>query len=225
VKRVARSTAWPLPETQWTRFFLDAANKTLGPGQPRNVASATYSALSEGVIFSTAPWEQDVEIVGPVKAKLFVSSSTRDMDIFATVCGFDPQGEEMTFIAAPEPKSPVTQGWLRVSQRKLDPRRSTEYLPYYPHDERQPLEPGEIYEVDLEIWPMGLALPRGSRLTLTIQGKDFERPGATGPLRGVAWFTHDDPTDRPSELFAGTNSIYTGGPHQSYLLLPMLPSR
>ena len=91
--------------------------------------------------------------------------------------------------------------------------------------ERQLLEPGEIYEVDLEIWPMGFALPAGSRLRLTIQGKDFERPGATGPLRGVAWFTHDDPTDRPSELFAGTNSIYTGGPHQSYLLLPMLPSR
>ena len=40
----------------------------------------------------------------------------------------------MTFIAAPEPKAPVTQGWLRVSQRKLDPRRSTDYLPYYPHE-------------------------------------------------------------------------------------------
>jgi predicted acyl esterase len=225
VKRVARNTAWPLPETQWTRFFLDAASKTLGPGQPHNMASATYPALSEGVTFSTAPWEQDVEIVGPVKAKLFVSSSTRDMDIFATVCAFDPQGQEMTFIAAPEPKSPVTQGWLRVSQRKLDPQRSTEYLPYYPHDERQPLEPGEIYEVDLEIWPMGLALPKGSCLTLTIQGKDFERPGATGPLRGVAWFTHDDPTDRPPELFAGTNTLHTGGQYQSYLLLPMLPMR
>ena len=129
------------------------------------------------------------------------------------------------FIAAPEPKSPVTQGWLRVSQRKLDPKRSTEYLPYYPHDERQPLEPGEIYEVDLEIWPMGLALPEGSRLTLTIQGKDFERAGATGPLRGVAWFTHDDPTDRPPELFAGTNTLHTGGQYQSYLLLPILPMR
>src|SRR5262245_63956094 len=62
VKRVARNTAWPLPETQWTRFFLDAANKTLGPNQPHNMASATYPALSEGVTFSTAPWEQDVEI-------------------------------------------------------------------------------------------------------------------------------------------------------------------
>ena len=145
------------------------------------------------------------------------------MDIFATLCAFDPDGNEMTFIGAPEPKCPVTQGWLRVSQRKTDPQRSREYLPFYPHDEREPLTPGNIYEVDLEIWPMALALPQGSRLTLTIQGKDFERPGATGPLRGVAWFTHDDPIDRPPELFAGTNTLHSGGAHRSYLLLPMLP--
>ena len=222
VKRTVRGTAWPLPETQWTRFFLDAAGKALDPKQPPQSASASYPALSEGVTFSTAPFAQDVEIGGPVKTKLFVSSTTRDMDLFATIRAFDSHGEEMTFIGAPEPKCPVTQGWLRVSQRKTDPQRSTEYLPFYPHDERQPLEPERIYGVDLEIWPMGLALPKGSRLTLTIQGKDFERPGATGPLRGVAWFTHDDPTDRPMELFGGTNTVHTGGPHQSYLLLPVL---
>jgi hypothetical protein len=224
VRRVARSDAWPLPQTQWTRLHLDAASKTLAAEAPDAATSASYAALSPGVTFSTAPLPADAEIVGPVKAKLFLSSTTPDTDIFATVCAFDPDGQEMTFIAAPEPKAPVTQGWLRVSQRRLDPQRSTEYLPYYPHDERQPLVPDEIYQVDLEIWPMGLWLPRGSRLTLTIQGKDFERPGATGPLRGVAWFTHDDPADRPPERFAGTNTLHTGGERQSYLLLPTLPA-
>jgi hypothetical protein len=224
VRRVARSDAWPLPQTQWTRLHLDAASKTLAAEAPGAAASASYAALSPGVTFSTAPLPADAEIVGPVKAKLFLASTTPDTDIFATVCAFDPDGKEMTFIAAPEPKAPVTQGWLRVSQRKFDPQRSTEYLPYYPHDERQPLVPGEIYQVDLEIWPMGLWLPKGSRLTLTIQGKDFERPGAAGPLRGVAWFTHDDPADRPPERFAGTNTLHTGGERQSYLLLPMLPA-
>jgi len=224
IKRVAHSDAWPLPQTQWTRLHLDAAGGTLAAEAPRAAASASYAALSPGLTFSTAPLPADAEIVGPVKAKLFLSSTTPDTDIFATVCAFDPDGREMTFIAAPEPKAPVTQGWLRVSQRKLDPQRSTEHLPYYPHDERQPLAPGEIYEVDVEIWPMGLALPKGSRLTLTIQGQDFERPGATGPLRGVAWFTHDDPADRPPDRFAGTITLHTGGVYQSYLLLPVLRS-
>jgi uncharacterized protein len=221
IKRTLRGNAWPLPETQWTRLFLDAMGKSLDRAEPPKAASAHYPALSEGVTFSTAPLAQDVELVGPVKARLFFSSDTRDADIFATLCAFDPQGREMTFLGAPEPKCPVTQGWLRLSQRKTDPQRSTDYLPFYPHDERQPLEPGEIYAIDLEIWPMGVALPQGSRLTLTIQGKDFERPGSTGPFRGVAWFTHDDPADRPVGLFGGSHTIHTGGDHQSYLLLPV----
>lgn len=222
IKRTAAGATWPLPNVQWTNYWLDAAAKSLSTEGPKTAASATYPALSAGVTFSTSPFARETEIAGPVKAKLFVSSTTADTDIFATLCAFDADGKEMTFIGAPEPKAPLTQGWLRVSQRKLDPARSTDYLPYYPHDERQPLTPGEIYEVDLEIWPMALAVPQGAWLTLTIQGKDFERPGATGPMRGVAWFTHEDPRDRPADLFAGDNTLHTGGAHGSYLLLPVL---
>lgn len=222
IKRTAHGASWPLPDAQFTKYWLDAGAKSISTAQPQAPASVTYKAISEGVTLSSPPFETETEIAGPVKAKLFVSSTTADMDLFATICAFDKDGREMTFIGAPEPKAPVTQGWLRVSQRKLDPARSTDYLPYYPHDERQPLTPGHIYEVDLEIWPMALAFPPGSRLTLTIQGKDFERPGETGPLRGVAWFTHDDPRDRPPELFHGENELHTGGKHPSYLLLPVL---
>jgi predicted acyl esterase len=154
--------------------------------------------------------------------KLFVSSSTADMDIFATLCAFDPDGKEMTFIGAPERFCPVTQGWLRVSQRKTDPKRSNDYFPYHPHDEKQPLKPGEVYEVEVEIWPLGLHLPKGSTLKLIIAGTDFVRPGSTPPFQGVAWFTHNDPRDRPKEIFDATNTIHTGSARQSYLLLPVM---
>jgi predicted acyl esterase len=80
---------------KWLKVQAGSYFHTFLQRQPHNMASATYPALSAGVTFSTAPWEQNVEIVGPVKAKLFISSSTRDMDIFATVCAFDPQGDEM----------------------------------------------------------------------------------------------------------------------------------
>jgi predicted acyl esterase len=222
VKRIVAGTCWPLPETQWTRWFLDAAGKTLVVAPPSASASTDYQALSAGVTFASAPLAHDTEFAGPVKLKLFVSSSTQDMDIFATLCAFDPEGREITFRAAIEPKSPVSQGWLRVSQRRSDPERSTEYLPFHPHDLCEPLTPDEIYEADIEIWPMSLWLEKGSRLTLTIQGKDFERPGETGPYRGVGWMTHDDPTDRPPALFSGINTLHTGGGRQSWLLLPVL---
>ncbi len=222
IKHTRRSHVWPLQETQWTKYFIDNAGSRLTPSAPPSAAKATYPALSGGVTYSTPAFEKETEFAGPVKAKIFVSSTTPDMDIFATLCAFDAEGKEMTFIAAPEPRAPLTQGWLRVSQRKIDPERSKEFLPYYPHDERQPLTPGEVYEVDLEIWPMAITLPPGAKLALTIQGKDFERPGATGPMRGVAWFTHDEPRDRPAELFAGENTLHTGGQYQSYLLLPLI---
>ena len=222
VKRVARDTQWPLTGTKWTRFYLDASSFTLAAAASGEPASASYAAIGEGVTFSTAPLERALEFAGPIKAKLWVSSNTDDMDIFATLRAFDPQGKEMTFLSAVEPKAPVSQGWLRVSQRKLDAKRSTEWQPWHAHDETQKLKPGEIYEVDLEIWPASLALPAGYQLALTLQGKDFERSGETGVQKGSGWFLHDDPRDRPPETFAGTHTIYSSGGRRPYLLLPVI---
>ena len=222
VKRVARDTQWPLTGTNWTRFYLDASNLTLGAAAPEKTASASYPAIGEGLTFATAPVARALEFAGPIKAKLFVSSSTDDMDIFATLRAFDPDGNEITFLSAVEPKAPVSQGWLRVSKRKLDAKRSTEYQPYHTHHEAQKLKPGEIYEVDVEIWPASLALPAGFRLALTLQGKDFERPGESGVQKGSGWFLHDDPCDRPPETFARTHSVHSGRGRGSYLLLPVI---
>lgn len=220
VRRVVDDVQWPLTGTLWTRYYLDASNRTLAAAAPGKPASASYAAIGEGATFTTAPLERDIEFAGPIKARLYVSSSTDDMDLFATLRAFDPQGKEVTFLSAVEPKAPVSQGWLRVSQRKLDAKRSNEWQPWHTHDEAQKLKPGEVVEVDLEIWPASLALPAGFRLALTLQGKDFERPGEAGVQKGSGWFLHDDPRDRPASSFAGTHSVYSGGKRASYLLLP-----
>jgi len=220
VKRVARDRRWPLAGTKWTRFHLDASSLTLAAAAPDKPASASYPAIGEGLTFITAPLARALEFAGPIAAKLWVSSSTDDMDLFATLRAFDPRGKEITFLSAVEPKAPVSQGWLRVSQRKLDSKRSTEWQPWHAHDQAQKLKPGEIYEVDVEIWPASLALPAGYRLALTLQGKDFERAGETGVQKGSGWFLHDDPRDRPPETFAGTHTVYSGRGRGSYLLLP-----
>jgi uncharacterized protein len=222
VKRVARDTRWPLTGTRWERFYLDASSKLLAEAAPKKEARASYAAIGEGVTFSTGALKRELEFAGPIKAKLFVSSSTDDMDLFATLRAFDPQGKEVTFLSAVEPKAPVSQGWLRVSQRKLDAKRTTEWQPWHAHDETQKLKPGEIVEVDLEIWPASLALPAGYSLALTLQGKDFERAGETGPQRGSGWFLHDDPRDRPPSSFGGTHIVYSGAARTSYLLLPAI---
>jgi predicted acyl esterase len=109
---------------------------------------------------------------------------------------------------------------------------STEWRPHHSHDRVEPLRPGQSYELDVEIWPTSIVVPAGHRIALTILGKDFERPGSglemktfANQLRGSGPFLHDDPEDRPAEIFGARNTIHTGGDHMSYLLLPVIPAK
>lgn len=215
-------TRWPLSAIRWQSLYLDAASRSLGNAVPAEAASLSYEATGQGVVFRTPPLERDLELAGPAVARLWVSSGSSDMDLFATLRAYAPDGREAVFITAIEPRAPLSQGWLRVSQRKLDPARSTEWRPFHAHDESQPLQPGGVYEVQLEIWPMSIALPRGSVIELVLAGRDFERPDATGPYKGSGFFLHDDPLDRPAERFGGSHTIHTGDARPSSLLLPFL---
>jgi uncharacterized protein len=221
VKRTIGAADWPLPGTQWTKLHLDAGTKVLASSAPATSASAAYAALSAGVTFETAPMERELEIAGPVSLRLQVSSSADDMDMFATLRAFDPTGKEAVFFSSTAPKAPVSQGWLRVSQRKLDPARTTHWRPYHSHDTVEKLKPGQVYEIDVEIWPTSLALPKGWRLALTLQGQDFDRPPEPRET-GTGNFTHEDPRDRPPASFSGTHTIHTGGGRDSWLQLPVI---
>jgi predicted acyl esterase len=224
-----REGEWPLARTRWTRLYLNAASGTLDSEPPARQGLREYAAMRGGVTFRTAPFQEETEITGPLAAKLFVSSTTRDADLFLVVQLFDPEGREVTFQGALDPRAPIAQGWLRASHRKLDPERSTLYRPYHTHDELQPLSPHEVYEVDVEIWPTSIVVPPGYTLTLTIQGHDFERPdqvAGVGPwqaFRGSGPFLHNDPWDRRPELYGGRVRVYTGGPTPSSLLVPVVP--
>jgi predicted acyl esterase len=224
---------WPIARTQWTRLYLDASDSGLKWGEPVAQGGAVeYEALGNGVTFSTPPLEHETEITGPVAAKLFVSSSTSDADLFLILRVFDPSGREVTFQGALDPHTPTGNGWLRASHRKLDPELSTESRPFHTHDEVQPLTPGEVYELDVEIWPTCIVVPAGYRVALTIRGKDYEYEGddvipspTAYPQKGVGPFTHTHPEDRPADVFGGRVTIHAGGRYGSYLLLPVIPPK
>jgi predicted acyl esterase len=214
---------WPLARTQWTKYYLDATDNALSIDSPVASAKSAYDALGEGLTFRTAPFDGDTEFTGPVAAKLFVSTSTTDMDLFVTLRLFGPDQSEVTFVGANDPRAPLSQGWLRLSHRKTDPTRSRPYKPFHPHDEVQGVNPNEVYQVDIEIWPTSIVVPAGYRLALTIGGKDFERPDAQGFMKGSGIFLHNDPADRPQDVFGGEHTIYTGGARASYFFMPAVP--
>ena len=221
---------WPLARTRWTELYLDPARRTLEWAPVPQESQVEYRALGDGVTFVTAPLAEETEMTGPVAVKLFLASSTIDADVFTTLRVFDPAGKEVDFQGALDPHTPIGQGWLRASHRKLDPQLSTRYRPYHTHDEIQLLHKGEIVELDVEIWPTCIVIPAGYRIALTLQGKDFERatearqPGSfVNPFRGSGPFTHTNPQDRPREIFDNVHTLFGGGTRRSYLLLPIIP--
>jgi predicted acyl esterase len=222
---------WPLARTEWTKLYLDPQNRELSLEAPAVKTSVTYEALGDGVTFRFPPFENETEITGPMAAKLFVSSDNRDADLFLIVRVFDPDGNEVTFMGSTDPNTPIANGWLRVSHRALDQDRSLPYRPYHPHDRVEALTPGAVYECDVEILASCLVIPAGWGLALTVRGKDYEYDGELGEFaktfhyatRGTGGMTHNDPDDRPLDIFGGLVTLHAGDGLESYLLVPVIP--
>jgi hypothetical protein len=223
---------WPLARTQWTKLYLDPGNMALSRNPVRQAGTVEYEALGNGVTFRLPPFEKETEITGPLAAKLFVSCSTKDADLFLVVRVFDPSGKELTFMGSTDPNTPIANGWLRVSHRRLDPEQSKPYRPYHPHDRVEPMKPGEIYECDVEILPTCVVLPAGWSLALSVRGKDYEYEGELSDFgkkfvyatRGTGGMTHNDTDNRPSDVFGGKVTLHAGDSRESYLLVPFIPT-
>ena len=221
--------AWPIPRTQWTKFHLDLGADSMAPVDTGTAASRSFAALGDGVTFLTAPMAEDTEITGPIAAKLFAASSTTDADLFLVVRVFTPDLKEICFQGAIDPNTPVAQGWLRASHRKLDAALSEPYRPYHTHDLVEPLTPGEAVELDIEIWPTSIVVPQGYRVGLSVRGRDYEYVVSGGrlsnfknELRGCGPFLHNDPEDRPEAIFGGTTTLVADEGRRPYLLLPII---
>ncbi|HSN39784.1 MAG TPA: CocE/NonD family hydrolase [Burkholderiales bacterium] len=179
------------------------------------IASSTTLAAGSlhrtGVSFVTGPLTEDTEVTGPVNLVLWVSSTSEDMDIFATIRNIGPDGNDVWEIGQQGQQVPVAKGWLRASHRELDPELSLPYRPYHKHKERLLLKSGEPVECQVEIWPTCMVFKKGHRIRLDIQPRD----GA-----GASPYTHYH-----ADYNTGQNTLYTGGDKASYLLLPVIPPK
>jgi len=219
---------WPLARTQWTKFYFDPKDKLLST-EPQLGNSVEYEAMGEGLTFSLPTSDEEIEITGPIAAKLFVSSETTDADLFLALRLFDANDKEVLFIGTNDPRVCIGLGWLRASHRKLDKAKSLPYRPFHTHDEAWPLIPGQPVALFIEILPTCIVVPAGYRLALNIRGKDYENgfPDAKGSddlfsMKGVGPFTHADLKDRPPAIFGGKNRLHFEA-GESYLLLPIIP--
>jgi predicted acyl esterase len=161
-------------------------------------------------------FDQDTELTGHMKLKLYVSAEDADdMDLLVGVKKLDGNGKEVHFIGTAMSgyiKGMVARGWLRVSQRELDEGKSTPWQPYLKHQGEKRLKAGEIVPVEIEILPSSTLFSKGETLRLVIQGKDLIECPPWG------WLGYRQLVNK------GVHSIYAGGEYDSHLLVPVVPN-
>jgi uncharacterized protein len=177
-------------------------------------ANASSAALHGriGITFDTEPMKADTEITGPLMMNLWVSSTSKDMDIFITLRNVDADGKDIWESGQHGQPVPLTKGWLRASHRELDPDKTLPYRPYHQHRRRLWLKPNEVVECQVEIWPTSIVIKKGNRLRIDVQPRDGV---------GSAPYTH---------YFAdyniqAKNTIHSSRDMPSYVLLPVVPPK
>jgi len=194
---------WPIARTDYTKFYLTPDLELTKQAPSVSSAKLTYKALgnlenSQLLEFSTPPVTEEIEITGHIVAHLNVSMNpyiggpqTSDIDLFLTLRHISAAGTEVFYTGTAGDPVPLCKGWLRVSLRKVNAEhpRHRPWLPYrdYFSTSVLPVLPGEVYPVDVEVWPTNVVLEPGARLVLEV---------ASGDTQGCGVFQHVSPIDR-----------------------------
>lgn len=153
---------WPLPETRWTPFLLHE-NHLLWEREYfpyEGCTSFSDSPYEHGsVSFMTPQFVEETEVVGPSVLELYAATTMDEILWFVSVYEVAADGKEQLLI----------KGWLRGSHKDTyDEALSEPWLPYYRHDKRTPLVPGEINRFLIPVLPMANVFKMGTCLKVRI---------------------------------------------------------
>ena len=173
---------------------------------------------STGVSFVSDPMTEDMTLAGYMKVGLWVASTSTDMDIFVSLRVIDENDREIRYESLVLPVDlnhvhPVGHGLLKVSRRKLDVERSTNYWPVHTHleEDSAPLASDEIVPVEIGLNPSTALIRKGNRLRIDIQ--PYSPSGV--PVRAYDESYH----------VGALNRVYTGPAHASYVQLPIIAEK
>jgi hypothetical protein len=202
--------AFPLKRTEYKKLYVDAAKNALSV-EPVEVESKVSYEGEKGFVSFDIPFEEDTEITGFMKLRLWVEAEGHDdMDLFVSIQKLDKDGKWLPVSVLDEPH-PGAWGTLRVSRRELDEKLSTDYQPIQAHQKDENLSPGEIVPVDIEILPHSRIWHKGEQLRVRVAG-NYIREGWFEPLM---WDTDNK----------GNHVIHSGGTYDSYLQIPVIPPK
>ena len=210
VTGVRGATHWPPPGTSWSNLHLDARSGALSDA-PVPAGSMAWRTRRDTVSFRWR-FDADTEVVGPMAARLWVElPEGGDVSLFVGVAKVR-DGRQVGFEGSYGFRGDlVTHGMLKASHRRLDSELSQEARPVAAHTVSEPLAPGEVVPVDVELLPSATLFRAGEELRLDVRGRWFF---PQNPLTGQFPVGYQ-------QSRAATCVLHTGDEHDSRLHIPI----
>lgn len=141
--------------------------------------------------FTSLPLTAPLEFAGPIHADLYVSTTAKDTDFFVRLIDIYPDGFEALLVSRP----------LRLRFREG-------------FDKMLPAKKNTVYRIDVNLWSLAAAIPKGHRISVQITSSDaprFDRHSNT-------W----EPVKSYDDAVKATNTVHHSTTYPSQLLLPVL---
>ena len=151
------ATSYAYPNRSW-HGYVGLGLAAVGPSGPDPYANV--------LTFTSEPLAAPLPILGSPVARIWFSSDQPDADLYLKLLDRDADG------ALACPPDGISRGWLKASHRAIEDEWSRPHRPFHRHDRAEPLAPGEVYELLVELWPAEWELPAGHRLQLVVAPAD-----------------------------------------------------
>jgi putative CocE/NonD family hydrolase len=144
------------------------------------------------LVFTSEVLREPLTVIGPVKLVAWVAAQTPDTDVVARLCDVHPDGRSFN----------VVDGILRL--------RFRDGL-----DHPAPLKPGEVYQVEVDLWSTAHQFQEGHRLRLHVAASDwwrYDRNPGTGQTAAEA-----------TEILPQRNLVFHDPERPSHLVVSVAP--
>jgi putative CocE/NonD family hydrolase len=151
------------------------------------------------LVYQTEPLKEDVEVTGPVVVTLFVSSSAVDTDFTAKLLDVYPSSADYPLGFDLNLGDSITRMRYRDSLEKAEL-----------------MKPGEVYRVQIHLYPTANVFAKGHRLRLDVSSSNFPRFDLN-PNTG-------EPLQQHRRMVAADNTVYHSAGQASFVELPIIPA-
>jgi putative CocE/NonD family hydrolase len=150
--------------------------------------------------YDAPPMAEDMELTGSPVATLYVSSTREDGAFFVYLDDVGPDGK-VTYLS-----EGVLRGLFHKTSSRPGPYRTLGVERAYWKEDAEPLQPGQTYPMEIEMFPVSALLRQGHRLRFSLAGADADampRVPESGPAPKL--------------------TVYRGGARRSRVVVPMAP--